>query len=312
MMRIYEGLDSCTLLPNAVVTSGTFDGVHIGHQKILKRLIQRAQENNGEAMVITFWPHPRFVLHPEDSDLKLLSTFNEKTTRLAELGIHHLLKIPFTTEFSQLSSEDFIQKVLVDGIGTRTLVIGYDHRFGKNREGSFEYLSGNAQKYGFEVEEIPREELHNIGISSTKIRKALLAGDLVTARQFLGENYSITGTVTEGSQMGRSIGFPTANMMVKERYKLVPGDGAYAVEIQWQGQAFQGMLNIGFRPTVYGNYRTIESHIFDFDRQIYGDDLTVTFVSRMRSETKFESLDQLKDQLIKDRLEALRILNQTT
>ena len=310
-MKIYEGLESFKPLTNAVVTSGTFDGVHIGHQKILKRLIQRARQNQGEAAVITFWPHPRFVLYPEDSSLKLLSTFSEKTSRMAELGIDHLLKIHFTKEFSQLHSEQFIQKVLVDGLNTRTLIIGYNHRFGVNREGSFEYLTAHAGEYGFQVEEIPRQEVDHMGISSTKIRNALLDGDLTTARQFLGTNYSITGTVTEGNQMGRSIGFPTANLMLKERYKLVPGDGTYAVKIEWLGQKFKGMLNIGFRPTVYGKYRTIETHIFDFDQQIYGEELTVTFVGRMRSETKFESLDQLKNQLIKDRSEAQKILNQT-
>jgi len=307
-MNIYDGLESFRRLPNAVVTSGTFDGVHVGHQKILNRLIQTARQNQGEAAVITFWPHPRFVLQPEDNSLKLLSTFREKTKRLAQLGIKHLLKIPFTKEFSQLSSHEFIQKVLVDGIGTRTLIIGYDHHFGKNREGSFEYLTNHAAEYGFEVEEIPKQEVDHIGVSSTKIRQALLNGEVGTASQFLGSFYSVTGAVSEGNQMGRSIGFPTANLILKERYKLIPGDGVYAVEVEWHGNSYQGMMNIGYRPTVYGKYRTIEAHIFDFDRQIYDDELTVSFVERIRSETKFGSLDQLKDQLYKDRTRAQEIL----
>ena len=215
-MKIYHGLEDFVRLENAVVTSGTFDGVHVGHQKILTRLQEVASKIGGESVVITFWPHPRLVLHPHDSSLKLLNTFEEKAERLKAQGVQHLVRIPFTKEFSQLSSEEFITRILVQTIGTKKLVIGHDHHFGKNREGSFEQLKQNASTYGFEVEEIPRQDVDHVGVSSSKIRRALEAGDIETATHFLGNPYSVTGRVVVGDKLGRILGFPTANIEIKQ------------------------------------------------------------------------------------------------
>ncbi|MCI0750858.1 MAG: riboflavin biosynthesis protein RibF, partial [Flammeovirgaceae bacterium] len=244
-MKIYHGIDDFVRLPYAVVTSGTFDGVHVGHQKILARVKEIAARNKGETVVITFWPHPRMVLHPEDKSLKLLNTFEEKAALLKTQGIQHLVRIPFTKEFSQLTSEEFIHKILVDTIGTKKLVIGYDHHFGKNREGSFEQLKIAAPQYGFDVEEITRQEVDHISVSSTKIRHALESGDIETASHLLGQPYSITGRVMPGDKIGRLIGFPTANLEIDSQYKLIPSDGIYAVRVSLEHDWFEGMLYIG-------------------------------------------------------------------
>lgn len=313
-MIIHNGSEEAAIqlkIPHsAIVTSGTFDGVHIGHQKILSRLIELAKEKGGETVVVTFWPHPRFVLHPEEDTLKLLSTFEEKAALFADMGIDHLVQIPFTKAFSQLSSDEFIRKILVNKISTRYLVIGYDHRFGKNREGSFEYLKEHAHEYGFEVEEIPRQDVDHIGVSSTKIRNALNEGDVHTAREYLGRPYNIHGQVTYGKKVGRSIGFPTANLQMIETYKLIPADGVYAVRVQIQGLTYDGMMNIGFRPTVDGSTRQVEVHMFDFDQLIYGEKVNVLVIERIRDEIKFNGVEALKAQLEKDRQTAIRMLAQ--
>lgn len=307
-MKVYHGVEEFEKLDYAVVTSGTFDGVHIGHQKIIHRLKEIARRNDGETVLITFWPHPRFVVHPEDPPPQLLSTFEEKASYLKKQGIDHLVKIEFTRAFSQLSSEAFVKNILVEKIGTRKLVIGYDHRFGKNREGSFEYLKENAGVYGFEVEEIPRQDIDDVGVSSTKIRKALESGEIHTANEFLGRQYSLAGIVVHGNRFGRTIDFPTANLQVQEDYKLIPGDGAYAVEVMYKSHMYQGMLNIGFRPTVDGKKKVIEVHLFDFDQTIYEEELRVFFVEKLRDELKFENTLALKRQLVKDREMALNLL----
>jgi riboflavin kinase/FMN adenylyltransferase len=308
-MKIYHGIEDFIRLPNAIVTSGTFDGVHVGHTKILTRLREIASKTNGETVVITFWPHPRLVLHPEDHSLKLLNTFEEKADLLKAQGIHHLIRIPFTKEFSQLTSEEFITKILVDTIGTKKLVIGYDHHFGKNREGSFEQLKLNAPKYGFDVEEIPRQDVDHIGVSSTKIRHALEEGDIETATHFLGHTYSITGRVVMGDKLGRLLGFPTANIEIDTAYKLIPADGIYAVTVAYSHQQFLGMLYIGSRPTINGSRRNIEVNIFDFEKDIYGDSLTIFFHYPIRKDIKFNDLEELKQQLSQDKVEAIRLLS---
>jgi riboflavin kinase / FMN adenylyltransferase len=311
-MKIYHGLDDFTRLKNAVVTSGTFDGVHLGHQKILARLHEIAEKIGGETVVLTFWPHPRLVLHPEDETLKLLNTFEEKAALLKEQGIQHLIRIPFTKEFSQLSSQEFIQKILVDTIGTKKLVIGYDHRFGHNREGSFEQLKLNAPTYGFEVEEIPRQDVDHVGVSSSKVRKALEEGDIDTATHFLGTPYSLSGRVVLGDKLGRTLGYPTANIEIETRYKLIPADGIYAVTVLHEHKLLKGMLYIGNRPTVNGSKRNIEVNIFDFDKDIYGESLTMYFHKLLRGDSKFDDLEGLKQQLAvdkKDTLSALRSIN---
>jgi len=308
-MKIYHGIDDFTPLKYAVVTSGTFDGVHVGHQKIFSRLREVANRNSGETVVITFWPHPRLVLHPEDDSLKLLNTFEEKADLLKDQGIQHLIRIPFTKEFSQLTSAEFIQEILVKTIGTRKLVIGYDHHFGKNREGSFEQLKLNASRYGFEVEEIPGQEVDNVAVSSTKIRKALDIGDIETANHFLGQPYRLTGMVVTGDRIGHTLGYPTANIEIETRYKLIPPDGIYAVTVLVGHQIFKGMLYIGFRPTLQGKKKNIEVNIFDFNQDIYGETITVFFQKMLRGDQTFASLEAMKVQLANDKEDALAALS---
>jgi len=307
-MRIYHNLDDFSPVRNAVVTSGTFDGVHVGHQKILSRLTEVAKKNSGETVVITFWPHPRLVLYPNDTDLRLLNTFEEKAELIKAQGIQHLLRIPFTKEFSQQSSEEFITNILVDKIGTKKLVIGYDHHFGKNREGSFEQLKLNGPKYGFDVEEISRQDVDHVVVSSTKIRRALETADLETATHLLGRPYGITGRVVKGDKIGRLIGFPTANLEIDSKHKLVPADGIYAVTVQHEHTVFGGMLYIGYRPTIDGAKKSIEVNIFDFDKDIYGESLSIKFHQLIRGDSKFNDLEELKEQLKKDKDQALSIL----
>lgn len=308
-MIVSHGIQEFQKLENAVVTSGTFDGVHLGHQKILKRLKEVADQNGGESVVITFYPHPRSVIASEAQTVKLLSTLEEKIALLEQNGVNHLLIIPFTREFSELTSEEFIQKILIDSIGTKKLVIGYDHRFGRNREGGFEYLEKNAGKYGFKIEEISRQDIENVGVSSSKIRKALSEGDVRTAEHFLGRKYAISGLVVKGKQLGRTIGFPTANVQVREIAKLIPADGVYAVKVIYNEQSFGGMLNIGNRPTVDGTFQTIEVNIFDFNQDIYGENLTIEFVQKVRNEQKFNGLEALKEQINRDKELIKEILN---
>jgi riboflavin kinase/FMN adenylyltransferase len=303
-MKIYEGLNNFLPVQNAVVTLGTFDGVHLGHQKILARIREIADQTKGETVLVTFWPHPRLVLYPQEHNIKLLTSFEEKTALLRKFGIDHLITIPFTKEFSQLSSEEFIQKVLVEKIQTRVLVIGYDHRFGKDREGGFDHLMANKERYGFELEEIPREDIEHISISSTKIRNALAEGRVDIARTCLGRDFELNGVIIKGQQLGRSIGFPTANIKILHDYKLIPGDGAYAVTINLENKIYQGMLNIGNRPTVNGLEKTVEVNVFDFSGDLYDKRLTIGFKIFLRAEKKFNSLEELKAQLEKDRLTA--------
>lgn len=307
-MKIYHGIDDFSQLQYAVVTSGFFDGVHVGHQKIFSRVREIASRNFGETVVLTFWPHPRLVLHPEENELKLLNTFEEKAGLLKDQGIQHLIRIPFTKEFSQLTSEQFIQDVLVKTIGTRKLVIGYDHHFGKNREGSFEQLKLNAPRYGFEVEEIPKQEVDHVAVSSTKIRKALEEGDIETANHFLGQSYPLTGRVVTGDRIGRTLGFPTANIEIDTKYKLIPADGIYAVTVGHEHNVYGGMLYIGNRPTLQATRRNIEVNIFEFDRDIYGETLTVYFQKQIRADQKFSSMEELTSQLHRDKVDALVVL----
>lgn len=310
-MKIYHGIDDFTALQYAVVTSGTFDGVHLGHQKIFSRLREIASRNFGETVVITFWPHPRLVLHPQEENLKLLNTFEEKAELLKDQGIQHLIRIPFTREFSQLSSEQFIKDILVKTIGTRKLVIGYDHHFGKNREGSFDQLKLNGPRYGFDVEEIPPQEVDHVAVSSTKIRVALEEGDIDTANHFLGQAYRVTGRVVKGDRVGHTLGYPTANIDVDTKYKLIPRDGIYAAAVSHEHRTYGGMVYIGYRPTINGTRRNIEVNIFDFDRDIYGETLTIYFHKMLRGDRTFEGLEAMKSQLAKDREDALAVLRST-
>ena len=307
-MEVIRDIADFPKLSYPVVTSGTFDGVHVGHQKILKRVIERARQHNGQSVVITYWPHPRLVLFPEDNDLKLLSTIEERVEQLRSFGIDYLLIIPFTKEFSRTSSRNFVTDILVKALHTKVLVIGYDHRFGKNREGSFEHLKTHAGKYGFEVEEIPREDVDDVGVSSTKIRKALESGDLETATRYLGRYYTLTSTVIEGNKLGRTIGFPTANLATPASTKLIPANGVYAVWATIAGERHPSMMKIGLRPTVEGTHLTLEVNLLNFNRDIYGQTVTVSFVAYLRDEQKFSGLDELKAQLAKDRQATEQVL----
>lgn len=308
-MKVYRELDEFTPLANAIVTTGTYDGVHKGHRKILQALVETARKSNGESVVITFWPHPRKIIGTGNSEeIKSLSTLDEKIEILSGLGIDHLLVIPFNREFSELSSEEFIHSILIGKIGTKKLVIGYDHKFGKNREGSFDYLSENSGSFGFEIQEIPRQDLNDIGVSSTEIRKALTKGDVSTAALYLEQPYKLKGIVVKGRQLGRTIGFPTANIKVNDPEKLIPADGVYAVYVKYKKDIFKGMLNIGFRPTVEGIGKTIEVHLLEFDKEIYGEELEIQFIRFVRPEQKFDGIDKLKAQLEVDKRTISEIL----
>lgn len=307
-MKIYNHIDEFSGIDNPVVTIGTFDGVHVGHQKILQRVQEIAKKNQGESVLLTFFPHPRMVLFPEQNDIRLINTLDEKVGLLARTGIDHMIIHPFTPEFSKTTSLEFVRELLVKKIGAKKLVIGYDHHFGKNREGSFEHLKEFSHLYGFDVEEIPAQDVDHIHVSSTKIRKAIGRGDIDTANRYLGYDFLLKGTVVEGNKLGRTLGFRTANIYVEEKYKLIPDHGVYAVKVDILGQSFNGMLNIGTRPTVQGRDRSIEVHIFDFDREVYNETIGIAFVDRIRDEVAFNGLDELKEQLNKDKTAALNIL----
>lgn len=300
-MKVYRDINEFVNRGNAVVTTGTFDGVHFGHQKIISRLKEVAQQVNGETVIITFFPHPRLVLFPEDNDLKLINTLDEKIELLTNAGIDHLIIIPFTREFSRLSSLEFVQQILVGKIGTKRLVIGYDHHFGKNREGSFEHLKAYAPEYGFQVEEIPEQDINDVAVSSTKIRNAILKGDVETANTYLGYAFNLSGVVAKGEQIGRTIGYPTANIKVPEQYKLIPGDGIYVSQIFIGEKTYEGMLYIGNRPTVNGLSKVIEVNIFDFEADIYEQTIKVNFLKYIRGDKKLNGLEELKKALSEDK-----------
>ena len=307
-MQVVSDLQSFDKPDFSAVTIGTFDGVHLGHQIILEKVVKTAQDNGGKSILITFWPHPRFILRPDDSSLKLLSTFEEKMQLVQQIGVDYIVKLAFTPAFASLTADQFVRQVLVEGISTNKLFIGYDHRFGNNREGNIEFLKENQNKYSFSVSEIPRQDIDDIGVSSTKIRNALNEGDVSLAATLLGRSYSLKGKVVHGEKKGRSIGFPTANILVDEPFKLLPGDGVYAVRVIRGDKVLEGMLNIGFRPTLGGDKKSIEVHLFNFEGELYNEELTVQFVEFIRAEVKFDSITSLKTQLEKDSVKAKRIL----
>ncbi|MEM6736125.1 MAG: bifunctional riboflavin kinase/FAD synthetase [Bacteroidota bacterium] len=308
-MKVVDNLTSFKKPDFSVVTIGTFDGVHKGHQIVLSKVVDAAISNKGKSILITFWPHPRFILHPNDNSLKLLSTFTEKKRFIDKIGFDYIIKLTFTPEFSHLSAEQFLDNILIDKIGTKKLFIGYDHHFGNNREGNIDFLQNKSAIYGFSVVEIPRQDIDNIGVSSTKIRNALHDGKIALANTLLGRDYSIEGKVVHGEKKGRSIGFPTANVQVKEAFKLLPRDGVYAVRVRWSIYEYLGMLNIGFRPTLDGSQRSIEVHLFNFEKELYGELLTIEFIEFIREERKFDSLNQLRKQLNEDKQKTLEILS---
>ena len=308
-MKIYNNIDEFKLIQNAVVTIGTFDGVHTGHRKIIAKLQELAKEIGGETVILTFFPHPRMILHPEDQDLKLITTINEKAQLLEEMGVDHLIVTPFSRDFSNLSALEYIHDILVAKIGTKRIVIGYDHRFGKDRKGGLEDLQRLSKVYDFEVVEIPEQDINDVAVSSTKIRTALLSDDIALANQFLSYPFFITGKVIRGDQLGRTLGYPTANILIGESYKLIPADGIFAVTVEVNGTTHKGMAYIGHRPTINGMSRNIEVNIFDFDQDIYDQQIRMDFHHFVRSDIKFNGLDALVVQLAKDRESVLALLS---
>ena len=308
-MKIYKSIQEIPKITNPVVTIGTFDGLHTGHKQILERLNKAKIELGGESFIFTFHPHPRQVLFPEQSDLKLLTLTEEKLHLMEQAGIDHVLVYPFTKEFSCLSAHSYVKDILVDAIGVKKLIIGYDHKFGNNREGTIELLKKYAQEFSFSVEEIPAHEIDNSNVSSTKIRKALEEGDMQTANSFLGYDYFVSGKVVTGKKLGRTLGYPTANIEIADKTKLIPQIGVYAVTTIVEGQRYKGMLSIGYNPTTdTDNKVKIEVNIFNFDKEIYGKVVAVHFHRRLRSEVKFNSLEELTKQLDEDKKNALAVL----
>jgi riboflavin kinase/FMN adenylyltransferase len=311
-MKTYHHIDDFKPVKNAVVTIGTFDGVHLGHRKIISRIKELADACDGETVILTFFPHPRMILHPEDESIKLITTINEKAQLLEQLGVDHLIITPFSRDFSNQSAEDYIRDILVSKIGTKKIVIGYDHRFGKDRLGGLADLLHLSAIYGYEVIEIPEQDINEVAVSSTRIREALLAADIDLANTFLGYPFFITGKVIRGDQIGRQIGYPTANIQVEEKYKLIPADGIFAVKVQHDGTEYNGMAYIGSRPTINGMTRNIEVNLFDFDKEIYNETIRMEFHHFVRGDVKFNGLDELKIQIAKDKEDVLRLLSYQT
>lgn len=291
------------------ITIGTFDGVHIGHQKILRRLIKNAELLDLKSTVLTFFPHPRMVLQ-KDTDIKLLNTVDEKSKILESLGLDYLIIHPFTKEFSRLSATAFVRDILVNSLRTKKIIIGYDHRFGRNRDANISDLIAFGSTLDFEVEEIPAQEIDEVSVSSTKIRKALEEGDIETANKYLGYSYMLTGIVKKGKGLGKQLNFPTANLFIEEPYKLVPKNGVYVVQCTMGKATVSGMMNIGFNPTVSGKEKSIEIHFFDLEKDLYDQKLQIDIIARIRDEHKFDSVDSLKVQLQKDKLTSLSMLSQ--
>lgn len=309
-MKVYNNINDFKQVKNLVATVGTFDGVHVGHQEIIGKLKEIAKQTNGETLLLTFYPHPRMVLFPDDESLKLINTLQEKTELLASFGLDHLLILPFSKDFSRLTPTEYIRDLLVKDIGIKTLVIGYNHQFGRNRKGNFELLEELAPIYGFDVVEITAQEINKIKVSSTKIRKAIESGNVSTANDYLKYKFKLSGKVVKGEQIGRKIGFPTANLEVAEKHKLLPGIGVYAVNAVVKEKRYKGMLNIGRRPTINSesSRSSIEVHLFDMNEEIYTEIIEVEFCAKLREEKKFMDLDELKAQLHEDKKSALLVL----
>jgi len=287
-----------------ILTLGTFDGVHFGHKKILEKITQNTENEKYESLVLTFFPHPRMVLQ-EDSDIKLLNTIEEKIELLDKIGIQNLVIHPFDETFSRLTAEEFVKNILVDKFHIHKIIIGHDHRFGRNRTANIDDLKAFGEQYDFEVEEISAQEIKEVSVSSTKIRHALIDGNVALANEYLGYDYSLTGIIAKGKQLGRTIGFPTANLKIEENFKLIPKNGVYIVKSIIHSKMVLGMMNIGFNPTVEGKHQTIEINYFDFNEDLYSQKITVYILERIRSEQKFDSVELLKEQLGKDRNTAL-------
>lgn len=302
-MKIFHNFEQINNIPNPVLTIGTFDGVHLGHQKIVSYLNREAEKINGESVLFTFYPHPKMILNPDNHGIKLIQTQEEKLEKLEKTGLQNIIIHPFTSEFSQLTALEFVRDFLVQKLHVKHLVIGYDHQFGKNREGGIDFLKTVAPEFGFGITEISAEEIDEVNISSTKIRNAILSGDIETANSFLGNSFSLRGEVVQGKQNGRAFGFPTANLDLKYNYKLLPPDGIYVVQVKTGTQYSNGILSIGTNPTIAdNNERTVEVYLLDFSGDLYGTVLDVELLHFIRPSLKFDSIDQLIHQMKEDEI----------
>ncbi|SFP07283.1 riboflavin kinase / FMN adenylyltransferase [Chitinophaga sp. YR627] len=309
-MRIHRDLTHLPALRRAVITIGTFDGVHSGHRYIIQQLQETAAACDGETVIITFDPHPREVLQPGGPPVKLLTTLDEKIELLSKEGIDHLVIVPFTRAFSELSAQAYLEEFLIEKFNPHTIIIGYDHRFGHNREGGLELLEAEQNRYGFQLVEIPQQVVHDLAVSSTKIRKSLQEGNIQLANELLGYPYFVEGTVIHGDKMGRQLGFPTANIEVSDVRKLIPVEGIYAIRVYLDRQSnpLNGVMSIGTRPTFNGADLRVEAHIFDFSQEIYDKVIRVELISYIRANQKFDNIDALVAQMHKDSQEARTVL----
>lgn len=307
-MHVYRDLKNLPAFTNSVITIGTFDGVHKGHQKIISRMEEVSRQVRGENIIITFHPHPRIVINPQDNSLRLLNTIDEKIALLARYGVNNLVVVPFSRGFSEQTAGEYIENFLVKNFHPKYIIIGYDHKFGRNRTGDFKLLKEMKLSFGYEMEEIPKQTLEDIEISSTKIRNALAAAEIKLANELLGHNYLLSGTVVRGLQNGKKLGFPTANIHVGDEHKLIPRTGIYAVRVHHTGGSLKGMLSIGYNPTFEGKEQTIEVNILDFNQDIYGDTLTIEFIDFIRYAKKFGSAEELVAAIKQDEVAVRRIL----
>lgn len=309
-MKVYRFLDDLPRFRNPVLTIGTFDGVHEGHQQIIGRINAMAREMDGESILLTFHPHPRLVLNPNDTSLQLINTLQEKIDLLDHYGIHEMIIATFSKAFAKTSPRDYIKHFLVDKIQPKVIVIGYDHHFGKDRAGNIETLRQYAGEFGYRVEEIEKHIVDDVGVSSTKIREAIAAGHITQANHLLGHPFRLTGRVIKGHQIGNQLGYPTANLFVEDKHKIIPGVGIYAARVRVGEQWFKGMLYIGYRPTFSGKEKAIEVNLFDFNGNLYGDELTLDIVAEIRGDKRFDTPEELAAQMAADKEATLRILDQ--
>jgi riboflavin kinase / FMN adenylyltransferase len=306
-LKIFHSTQDFKSNKKTIVTIGTFDGVHIGHKKIIAKIVQNCKSENLESIILTFFPHPRMVLN-ENSDIKLLNTIDEKSELLAKNGIQNLVIQNFNTAFSELAAEEFVADVLVKQLNIQKIIIGHDHRFGKNRAANIDDLIIFGKKYNFDVEQISVKEIDDVAISSTKIRNAIVEGKITLANKYLGYNYQISGKIIKGKQLGRTIGFPTANIKLEENYKLIPTFGVYIVQSIFQNKTIFGIMNIGLKPTFDEKTVTIEVHFLDFEADLYDKKITISIIEFIRDEQKFENIETLKIQIQKDKLFALKFI----
>jgi len=307
-MKIYRSIEDYNEVKRSVVTIGTFDGIHLGHKKILSRLIKSSKNKDLNSVVLTFFPHPRIILN-KYNEVKMIDTLDEKIIHLNEIGIDSLIIHPFDKNFSLLSANQFIKDFLVDKLKIKHIIIGYDHRFGKGREASVTDLKNYADDYDFTVEEIKAQEIEKITVSSTKIRNSINQGDIKTTEKYLGRSFNLTGKIVKGDGLGKKINYPTANIFIEETYKIIPKDGVYLVETIIKDKLFKGMMNIGHRPTIGTNVKSIEVHLFNFNEDIYGQVISIKMISKIRDEKKFSSIQALKEQLVKDENYCLKLIN---